>query len=261
MNLRSCTVKGIFYPSEKNELKELLESFNSVKFPNIKKDIRAILVPHAGYIYSGFTANLAYHYASKNNYKRIIVIGPSHNNLFENASVSNYDFYESPCGNLKIDKSYIKKLIEKFDFLFFKDEFHKEHSTEVQIPFIKHYFNNHKIIEIIYSKLNSEKLSNLLEYILEDKNNLLIISSDLSHFHSLQNARDIDNICLNAINNLDSNKLNYCEACGKLGIHSLIDISKKINLKSKILNYTTSAQTNKDNKSVVGYVSAIFYRQ
>ena len=141
MNIRKSVVSGSFYPDKKEELLKYINQFNSFKTNNETfENIKAIIVPHAGYIYSGFTANLAYKLASKKKIKRVIVIGPSHRVYLKGASVAIYDEYETPLGNLKIDKEFSQKLIDKYDFLDFNVECEFEHSTETQMPFIKHYF-------------------------------------------------------------------------------------------------------------------------
>ncbi len=109
MNIRKSVVSGSFYPDKKEELLKYINQFNSIKTNiNTFENIKAIIVPHAGYIYSGFTANLAYKLASKKKIKRVIVIGPSHRVYLKGASVAIYDEYETPLGNLKMDKEFSK---------------------------------------------------------------------------------------------------------------------------------------------------------
>lgn len=260
MSTRKSVVSGSFYPDKKDELLLYFEKFNQTKDDEkIDENIKAILVPHAGYIYSGFTANKAFKLASKNSYKRVIVVGPSHRALFDGASVSLYDNYETPFGNLNIDLKYCKELLEKFDFLKFDEESVFEHSTEVQAPFVKYYFGNIEFVEIIYSNISSRDLEIIFDYILKDSSNLLVISSDLSHFYSQNDAMKLDINCLNAIQNKDIALLQKCEACGELGIEAMILNSIKNNLQTKLLHYCTSADISGDKSRVVGYASAIFF--
>lgn len=112
MSIRKACFSGSFYPNSKEELERYFTEFNNYKLKeDIEiKEIRAIIVPHAGYIYSGFTANLAYSFASKNSYKKVFIIGPAHRVYLEGASVAIYEKYETPLGNIKIDIQYSKKL-------------------------------------------------------------------------------------------------------------------------------------------------------
>lgn len=259
MTTRQCSVAGSFYPESKDEVLRYIEHF-SKGLVDTKPDFKpkALIVPHAGYIYSGFTANLAYNTSKDLNPKRVIVIGPCHKIYFENASISLYDDYETPLGNITIDKEYALKLKEKFDFLLFNQNAHSEHSTETQAPFIKNYFNESKVIEIIYGKQDVQELSQLIEFCLNDEDNLVVISTDLSHFYTLEEANTLDNICLKAIINKDMNQFNEgCEACGIIGIKALMEVAIKSNLKVELLNYCTSYETTEDDSSVVGYCSFI----
>ena len=118
-------------------------------------------------------------------------------------------------------------------FLHFEEELHFEHSTETQAPFVKNYFDGIKIIEIVYGKLDFNDLSLLLDFLLEDEENFIIISTDLSHFYSQDEAKKLDNICLNAIveKNLEMFEQG-CEACGKIGVKAIIKSAIKKDLKN-----------------------------
>ena len=258
MNIRKSVVSGSFYPDKKEELLKYINQFNSFKTNNETfEDIKAIIVPHAGYIYSGFTANLAYKLASKKKIKRVIVIGPSHRVYLKGASVAIYDEYETPLGNLKIDKEFSQNLIDKYDFLDFNVECEFEHSTETQAPFIKHYFENVQLVEIVYGEINYEDLSKVIDEVLVDSDNFVVISTDLSHFYTFEEAQKLDNICLEAIDKKDLKMFDYCEACGKEGIKAIIDWAIKNDFDTKVLNYCTSADVTKDKSRVVGYTTAL----
>ncbi len=258
MNIRKSVVSGSFYPDKKEELLKYINQFNSFKTNNETfEDIKAIIVPHAGYIYSGFTANLAYKLASKKKIKRVIVIGPSHRVYLKGASVALYDEYETPLGNLKIDKEFSQNLIDKYDFLDFNVECEFEHSTETQAPFIKHYFENVQLVEIVYGEINYEDLSKVIDEVLVDSDNFVVISTDLSHFYTFEEAQKLDNICLEAIDKKDLKMFDYCEACGKEGIKAIIDWAIKNDFDTKVLNYCTSADVTKDKSRVVGYTTAL----
>ncbi|MEA3553623.1 MAG: AmmeMemoRadiSam system protein B [Campylobacterota bacterium] len=261
--IRKLAVSGQFYPDTIDELNRYIEHFNNMIdtnniLINDKIEPKAIIVPHAGYIYSGFTANIAYRYLSKKA-KNIIVIGPSHKYAFEGASVALYDSYPTPIGNLDINKELSQELISKYNFLEFNDTVHCEHSTEVQFPFIKHYTTDVKVVEIVYSSIDFSSLSEMIYNLLQDDDNFVVISTDLSHFYPLNNAHKLDNICLEAIKNKDIESFDKgCEACGLIGVKAIIDVANKLNYKSEILDYRTSADFSNDTNSVVGYTSVVF---
>ena len=165
MSIRKTVVSGSFYPNNKDEILKYIEDLNKdIKTFKQIENIRAIIVPHAGYIYSGNIANQAYFHLKDKNPKRVIVIGPSHHVYLKGASVALYDDFETPIGNLTIDKKFSEDLINTYDFLDFNIECEFEHSTETQMPFIKYYFKNTSIVEIIYGDLDFKKLSNNSKY-------------------------------------------------------------------------------------------------
>ncbi len=264
--LRKAAVSGQFYPATCSEISKLIADFNTVLDKiDIDKTLlsihpKAIIVPHAGYIYSGFTANMAYRFLEKTKAKRIVIIGPSHHHYFKGISASHFENYETPCGNIDIDNPYLFALAKEFNIGFEPEAHLKEHSTEVQMPFIKHYFPTTKIIELIYGDIEVKTLSSILSALLNNPDNLVVISTDLSHFHSLGTAKKLDYACLKAVEVLNTNEFKKgCEACGGIGIQALILTANKLKLSSKLLDYRTSADVSGDKSSVVGYMSAMFY--
>ena len=264
--IREASVIGSFYPSECSKVKSYFKKFNhefdKISIPNNILDItpRAVIVPHAGYIYSGFTANFAYRFLQHTPTKRIIVIGPSHHYYFKGISGSYYETYETPCGKIEIDSPYLFALAKQFNICFEPKAHKKEHSTEVQMPFVKHYFPKTKVIELIYGEMAVKTLANIITALLKNKENAVVISSDLSHFYNLKEANTHDEYCLRGVDKLDLNILKKgCEACGLTGIQAMILTAKQQKLNSKLLDYRTSASKSGDKSSVVGYMSAIFY--
>ncbi|KYJ87400.1 AmmeMemoRadiSam system protein B [Sulfurovum riftiae] len=263
--IRKAAVAGSFYPDSCRELKAYFQEFNrAFDKISIKKEIlsirpKAIIVPHAGYIYSGFTANFAYRFLKNAKPKRIIVIGPSHHHYFKGISASYFESYETPCGNIEIDSPYLFALAKKFNIGFEAKAHEKEHSTEVQMPFIKYYFPRTKVIELVYGDISALKLTQIITALLHNPDNAVVISSDLSHFYPLKKAEAMDKHCLRAVANLDLNELKHCEACGITGIEAMLLAAKRLNLSSKLLDYRTSEKSTHDKRSVVGYMSAMFY--
>jgi len=259
MSSRNVSVAGTFYPSECSEIKRYIKAF-SEQIPSdpAKVKARAIISPHAGYIYSGFTANMAYKMINTQGIKRVIVIGPSHRVYIKGASVALYDNYNSPCGELDMDKTYSKKLIDSYEYLNFDSSAHAEHSTETQIPFIQHYFEKVELVEIVYGDIDFSKLVPIIDTALKDEENFMIISTDLSHFYTLEDANRLDSICLKAVENMELTKLDKgCEACGMIGVKAILQSAKKLGLQSKLVDYRTSYDASSDASSVVGYMSAL----
>jgi len=261
--MRKAVVKE-WYGGNCEAVEEFINHFNTIIDENVDqqkaKEIfsmkpKAIIVPHAGWVYSGFTANFAYRIASNTKPKRVVVIGPSHKFPIKGISTTLENTYETPCGTLPIDINFATKLIENFGVKNL-EEVHIEHSTEVQMPFIHHYFGEIPIVELIYGDYSPEKLKKIIKYAINDS--LIVISSDLSHYYDIKTANSLDYNCLEAVQNLDVSYLKNCEACGKIGITGMILATNEINLTPFIVDYRTSADVSGDKSSVVGYMSAVF---
>ncbi len=266
MSRRENAVAGTFYPAVCSEIEGYIGRFNTVLDENnfnagaLEVTPRAIIVPHAGYVYSGFTANAAYRSAAekRGKVKRIVVIGPSHRVYVTGASIALYSKYASPCGELRIDLDLSNELNNTFDFLHFSPDAHHEHSTEVQMPFIRHYFPGAEVVEIVYGDQDYRTLSLLIDKVLEDEDNLVVISTDLSHFYTQQKAKNLDSLCIQGMADLSITELESgCEACGMIGVKAVIASAEKHGLQSQVLDYRTSADVTGDKESVVGYVSCL----
>jgi len=254
MSIRKNAVAGMFYPDSCNEMENYIAHFNN-QMPKMEGNIvpKALIVPHAGY-----TANIAYYLASKRHeIKHIVVIGPSHRVYLKGASLSLFDTYPTPCGMLHIDLELCEQLQQKHAFLGFVPSAHEEHSTEVQMPFIKYYFPDVKVVEIVYGDITYKELSALIDGLLQDETTLVVISTDLSHFHTQEEANRVDKKCVDAIIHLDIKGLEGCEACGLMGVKAMTQSAKNMGLKPHFLDYRTSYDRSKDANSVVGYTSFV----
>lgn len=264
MSIRETVVAGQFYPDNKEEIEAMFAHYNTVLNDHIsdKKLLdtspRAIIVPHAGYVYSGFTANVALRILGNSKAKHVVVIGPSHHVYLEGTSVSDYDQFETPLGFLPIDSELAHTLMEKYN-LNFQPDAHSEHSTEVQMPFIKTYLKDSSVLELVYGNEDPKNLAIIIDFLLDDPATVVVISTDLSHYHTLEQANSLDTICLDAVDSLSTTRLNQgCEACGKIGVEAMLIAAKKRGMQSVILDYRTSADASGDKSHVVGYMSAVF---
>lgn len=255
---RAMSVAGSFYPKEPQEILRYFNHFNKILKDNsieLTQKSRAVVVPHAGYVYSGFSANISYKVLREATIKNIAVIGPSHKVGFNGMSLGDFESYNTPFGEIDNSSLLHTTLQKKFALPFFPQA-HAEHSTEVQFPFIKHYLPEASIVELVYSSMKSEELEKIIEYILSLENTAVVISTDLSHFYTLDEANKLDAYCLKAMQDIDTHTLQQCEACGKIGLQALLLYAKNRALKSKVLDYRTSADASHDKTKVVGYMSA-----
>ncbi|MEF3244755.1 MAG: AmmeMemoRadiSam system protein B [Caldisericaceae bacterium] len=260
MKIREVSASGSFYPDNKEELKSIVRKFvESAPFRDLP-NLKAIISPHAGYIYSGPVAGYSYKQLMNIdylNFQTVVIIAPSHFAYFRGASVGLFDAYKTPLGFVKVSKK-AKELLFLDDFHFILEAHLEEHSIEVQLPFLQYILSKFEIIPILYSEASAKSLIKGIEAVL-DENTIIVISTDLSHYYSYEEAIKIDQHCINAVKNLDNKQLKNCEACGKIGIEVGIEFSKKYNLKSEILSYATSGDTAGPKTNVVGYLAAAFF--
>ncbi len=270
--IRKAAVAGLFYPDDETELENLILSLLDENKPEKEfVDILGIVAPHAGYSYSGKSAAVAYNVLKENSdFKTAIILSPSHHKYFEGSSIYDGDAYETPLGEIPINKAIAKYIIDNTETVSWGEEGHtEEHALEVQLPFlqiIKEYFD---IVPIVIGSQSVEyitELANILsELITEDT--IIIASSDLSHFHSKDKAQELDQVVINRINNFEYPELyndlanGNCEACGGGGIITLLETADILGYnKAEVISYTDSGDVTNDNSSVVGYLSAVISR-
>jgi len=171
MSTRTMAHAGTFYPADSAEVIRYLKTFEAAQQNDPLHTPRAVIVPHAGYIYSGFTAESAYRCLNNCRAKRGIVIGPSHRMAYDGMSVSRFDDFATPLGTLQIDREYADQIIGDFS-LSFDPGMHREHSTEVQMPFIKYFAPQLQVIEMVYGFFSPETLGGIINVLLNDEENL-----------------------------------------------------------------------------------------
>ena len=267
MNLLKNSFAGSFYASNPVILKKQLEGYlaNATKTINFPK---ALIVPHAGYIYSAQIAAHGYKQLENENIKTAIILGPAHKAFHQGLAIPIETTLETPLGNLDIDLTKTKKLLTSKNFVLDSYPHYQEHSIEVQLPFIKTLFPECKIVPISIGMLDKdliEKGAKTLATII-DKNTIIIASNDLSHYHSLKTAKrldenTIDNILkLSSANLLTEYQKKEVECCGIYPIALLLETLHIFKIThATVLSYDTSASTSFDDEHVVGYTSIAFY--
>lgn len=264
MKIRKMSVAGSFYPASSYELKEMLDNFFN-NLENFKVDkIKAWVSPHAWYIYSGQVAAYTYEAIRQNidNIpKNIFVLSPDHYIWMTKVLVGNYDELETPFWNLKVNKKIVWELLEYSDI--FTDEFlenDREHAQETQYPFLKYILwdrsDEFNIIPLIFWQVDIVKVSEVLEKYIN--NSLFIVSSDLSHYKTYEQAKQIDENTLNILINKDLQNLSKADACWIFPWWTLEVLASKYNWNAKVLKYLNSWDTAWDKNAVVGYASVIY---
>ncbi len=260
MSIRQPQFAGTFYPNDPEVLKGMIDNFlRQASVEKLKNKPKALIVPHAGYIYSGPIAAYGYKAISFFDYKRIILLGPSHNFSFYGIAVSPFSKWLTPLRETECLTLKDFPFLEKNKFIQESSEVHEpEHSLEVQLPFLQTIFKDFVIFPLIAGDLEAEEGKKILASIL-DEESLLVISSDLSHYLPFNEAQKQDKVTLDAILDLDLERfLNYGEACGKIPISFLIALAKEKNWLPKLLKAANSGETQGGKDQVVGYASVVF---
>lgn len=268
--IREPAVAGMFYPASAAKLKEeinylLGEARIDKQFTNVV----GIVSPHAGYVYSGKTAALAFNSPLKKDYNTVIIISPSHREYFRGISIFDGDAYRTPLGDVPLNNEMIDKIISDSKIIFRGIQGHRaEHAVEVQIPFLQVMLKDFSIVPIVLGDQNRNfvyELADKIAAVIDDKT-LIVASSDLSHFYSRSMADKLDSVVEKNITNNDYEKLQSdletgrCEACGGGAIVAMMRAANLVNKnKSKVLARTNSGDVTGDYTEVVGYLSAVMH--
>ncbi len=253
-NIRDTAFAGSFYPADKSAVLDVLREFD-MNSKDILADLYAsfdfsglhgLIVPHAGWAYSGKTAFLAYQLLKECKSEKIALLGPSHRQFFQGAFADNHDHWETPLGNCAILHD---------DYFEVNNAIHsREHSLEVQMPFIHYFSPSSRILPLVVGEITSSLARDYAHHLLE-KEYFVIVSTDLSHYHPLEQARKIDAGTIAAIQERDENNL---EACGVNPLKIAFSLMREKGLKPKKIHYSNSADAFGDSTSVVGYGSFWF---
>ena len=266
MTSRESVVAGQFYPLEKEALiKQISDFFFNAKKSNFESDV--VIVPHAGYVYSGQTAAAGFKALKKK--KTYILLGPNHTGLGSEISISNSEFWATPIGKVKVNKELSKLIASEIGEL---DELSHigEHSIEVQLPFLQFLFkNDFDIVAISVATDNLEKLKKLgsvLSRISKKYDFGVVVSSDFSHFLNQEETKNRDFEAIKYIETMDADgfwqavKSKNMSICGASAIVSGIVYGQgsKGFSKGRIIEYSTSGKVSGDFSSVVGYAAIGF---
>jgi AmmeMemoRadiSam system protein B len=271
--MRRLAYRGSFYFYEKEEIVKFIEE--NIKKISVKEGSKAVIVPHAGYQYSGFCALHSFLSLDKSA-KRILIFGVDHLGNCKKICLGIED-WEGIFGKIDVDRKFIDKLLS-FENVEINDFAHKyEHSIEVQIPFLEYFFKNFKIVPILLNNISIDEIKNFIENLcnLIDEKTVSIFSGDLIHHGEIygfvrfkenrkEKLRNADMEIINSILRLDEKSFldaynKYPTVCGFYTFQSFIFYSKKLNLRPKLLCYYNSADVTGEEDIIVGYSSIASY--
>lgn len=254
--IRHPAVAGSFYPADPNELKTMLEGFIKSVPETDETDVpRAIIAPHAGYIYSGPVAATAYAriIPAHNKFTRVVLLGPSHRVPFRGLAASSASHFSTPLGTIPLDTPGINEVLQ-LPQVQVNDQAHlQEHSLEVHLPFLQMVLDNFSLIPLVVGDADPEQVSQVLEKFINDEHTLVVISSDLSHYHDYHTAQQMDRATSQAIEQLDINAIGYEDACGRGPMSGLLKLAQQHHFKVETVDLRNSGDTAGPRDQVVGY--------
>jgi AmmeMemoRadiSam system protein B len=258
-SIRKPAVAGTFYPDNPAKLREMISGFlKQAKPSNVVP--KAVIAPHAGYIYSGPIAASAYARIkpARGIIKRVILLGPSHRVPFRGLAASGADAFATPLGNVPIDKKAVE-LIQDLPQVDILDTAHvMEHSLEVQLPFLQEVLGEFSLVPLAVGDASAEEVADVLERLWGGPETLIVISSDLSHYHDYRTAGRMDRATSDAIESLHPEDIEHEQACGRVPISGLLVAAKKHGLRAQTIDLRNSGDTAGSRDEVVGYGAYTF---
>lgn len=254
----------MFYESDPGRLRHDVEGFLAAAPDSaaVGAPPKAIIAPHAGYIYSGPIAGFAYATLKplRGRIKRIVLMGPAHRVYVEGLAASTAGAFATPMGDVPVDQGTIASLVQEFHFVRYVDEVHAgEHSLEVQLPFLQDLFEDFELLPFAVGAASPGQVETVLDRLWGGDETLIVISSDLSHYRSYDAARQIDAFTSQQIEKLTPEGLTGEHACGYLPISGLLRAASKRGLHCRILDTRSSGDTAGPRDRVVGYGAYAFY--
>jgi AmmeMemoRadiSam system protein B len=273
-DVRKSIIAGSWYPGRPESLRSQIQGFlQSVPESAASTgELLALIVPHAGYAYSGGVAAHAYKLLLKENFQQVVIVAPSHRHAFRGASIDRKTGYETPLGVVPVNAALSESLGQQSPVFKYIPEGHaQEHSLEIQIPFLQETLKDFSLVAVIQGSQDEEtslEISRALARVLQGKRVLLVASTDLSHFHPYEQARALDRRVEDRVAAFDEAGLmqdlggERVEACGG-GI--MVTVMKAARLlganRSQVLHYANSGDVTGDRSGVVGYLAAALFKE
>ena len=253
--IRRPAVSGTFYPSKKQQLEKTVKGLLNQALDLDYVKPKALIAPHAGYIYSGSVAASVYKplIKFKDKINKVILLGPSHHVAFHGLALPESAYFETPLGKIEIDQESVE-LAKNFEQVSFNDKAHEyEHSLEVHLPFLQETLgNNFKLLPLVVGEASPAEVAQVIQTFWQQEGTLTVISTDLSHYHDYMTAYLLDIQTCSNIENLEFEKLHSEKLCGAAPVRGLLYLAKRNNLKVKMVDFCNSGDSQYNN-----YISSI----
>ncbi|MDV7340206.1 AmmeMemoRadiSam system protein B [Terasakiella sp. A23] len=260
--IRAAAVAGSFYSDNPEILSRDIDGFlKEAESKHAPKDgdtaPKALIAPHAGYIYSGPVAASAYIklLPLKDTIKRVVLLGPCHRVPVGGLALSTADYYETPLGRVPLDKELTQKLLKKPQVFSFDDTHTEEHSLEVHVPFLQKILSDFTLLPIVVGQASPEEVADALEAVWGGEETLIIISTDLSHFLEYDACNKLDSKTVDAIQNFNPAQIGNSQACGRIPVKGMLESARARGMEITTLDVRNSGDTAGNKDRVVGYGS------
>jgi hypothetical protein len=261
---RQAAVAGLFYPAERGELSSTVRGLlddakaraaGSSRPSRLGTPPKALIAPHAGYVYSGAVAASAFDCAEplRDRVRRVVLIGPSHFVRFAGMASSGAAAFATPLGEIEIDGS-AQAVIEGLPGVDELPEAHaREHCLEVELPFLQEVLDSFRLVPLVVGDAPVEEVGRALELLWGGDETLVVVSSDLSHYHDYRTATRLDASTCRAIEELRYEAIAPDDACGSIAIRALLWVARRRGLRAATLDLRNSGDTAGPRDQVVGY--------
>lgn len=246
---RPAACAGTFYPGARSALEAAMTAMlpqGDGRLP------AAMIVPHAGYVYSGSIAAQAYARIKGSRYSRVVLIGPAHRAWFRGIALPGSSHFETPLGLVPVDLEACSMLASLPGVVESIIAHEQEHALEVQLPFLQAVLGDFSIVPLLVGEASAEAVSLVIDRFIQEPCTLTLVSSDLSHFHPYVVAQALDGATAKAILELDP-ILNHEQACGASPVNGLLISARRMGLDPDLIDIRNSGDTSGDKRRVVGY--------
>jgi hypothetical protein len=257
---REPVCAGTFYPDDRSQLNRMVRNFVSAAEVPGNVTAKAIIAPHAGYIYSGPVAGSAFarFEPAREAIKKIVLLGPSHQVSFEGIALSHAEAFRTPLGEVSVNKDAIEQIRALPQVRFFEAAHENEHSLEVELPFLQVVLSEFTIVPLVVGRATDQEISEVIEMLWGGWETRVVVSSDLSHYHDDKTARQIDRETASSIEEFLGEKIGSKQACGFLPIRGLLRSARHHCLKGQTVDLRNSGDTAGQHDRVVGYGAFVF---
>jgi AmmeMemoRadiSam system protein B len=260
MTVRKPAVANLFYEADADRLARHINALMGAVTAEAGSAPRGLIVPHAGYVYSGPTAARAYSslLPHRNTIERVVLLGPAHRVYLRGMAVPSVDAFATPLGEIPLDRACIEQIVD-MPGVCVSDEAHRaEHSLEVQLPFLQTVLGTFSLVPVVVGDCDPDRVAAVVDALWDGPETLLVVSTDLSHFHGYEEARRLDSRTCNRLLARDST-LTGEDACGANALNGLMRSRHCGRLAIDLLDLCNSGDTAGDKSRVVGYGAFVLH--